>query len=188
MILWWTLQVRVTCSPRFRLHAESSIAPLGAFEQAVGNPDYDWNFVTVPQPGLNNATATQPRGKMLGGSSGLNYMIWTRGSAAEYNAWEEVRYPLLTLCYVGILSPPIARCSRLELEFSSTILQEKRSRRCTSPVPFRNLPWSMQRICSRVRRVPRALRTYPGIQHAPLLYRAILVYSVTAAGVVYANL
>ncbi|KAI0780702.1 alcohol oxidase [Trametes elegans] len=44
----------------------------------------------VPQPALNNATTLQARGKMLGGSSGLNFMAWNRASTKEYDAWEQL--------------------------------------------------------------------------------------------------
>ncbi|EIW60104.1 alcohol oxidase [Trametes versicolor FP-101664 SS1] len=60
------------------------------FGRAIGNPAFDWNFQTVPQPALNNASVHQARGKMLGGSSGLNFMAWNRASAKEYDAWEEL--------------------------------------------------------------------------------------------------
>ncbi|KAI0748355.1 alcohol oxidase [Daedaleopsis nitida] len=60
------------------------------FGQAIGNPAFDWNFFTVPQTGLNNATLLYPRGRMLGGSSGLNFMAWDRGSVKEYDAWEKL--------------------------------------------------------------------------------------------------
>ncbi|KAI0709496.1 alcohol oxidase [Earliella scabrosa] len=58
------------------------------FGQAIGNPTFDWNFFTVPQAGLNNASFLYPRGKMLGGCSGLNFMAWDRASVKEYDAWE----------------------------------------------------------------------------------------------------
>lgn len=59
----------------------------------MGNPDFDWNFVTVPQEALGGLQVAQPRGKMLGGSSGLNFMVWNRASEGDYNAWEQVRGP-----------------------------------------------------------------------------------------------
>ncbi|KAJ6579502.1 alcohol oxidase [Mycena vulgaris] len=54
---------------------------------AAGNPLYDWAFKSVPQPGLNGFEMPIPRGKMLGGSSGLNFMAWNRASKPEYDAW-----------------------------------------------------------------------------------------------------
>ncbi|KAI0362375.1 alcohol oxidase [Trametes cingulata] len=62
----------------------------GFYGRALGNPAFDWDFRSVPQAGLNNATVSQARGKMLGGSSGLNFMAWNRASAKEYDAWEQL--------------------------------------------------------------------------------------------------
>ena len=60
------------------------------FGRALANPDFDWTFFTTPQPELNDQGLLQSRGKMLGGSSGLNFMAYGRASAKEYDAWEEV--------------------------------------------------------------------------------------------------
>ncbi|KAI0690659.1 alcohol oxidase [Cerioporus squamosus] len=60
------------------------------FSRALGNPAFDWRFVTTPQANLNNAILPQPRGKMLGGSSGLNFIVWDRASQREYDAWEQL--------------------------------------------------------------------------------------------------
>ncbi|TBU49098.1 alcohol oxidase [Dichomitus squalens] len=60
------------------------------FGQAIGNPNFDWKFTSVPQSALNGNVVAQPRGKMLGGSSGLNFMAWDRASATEYDAWEKL--------------------------------------------------------------------------------------------------
>jgi len=54
---------------------------------------YDWNFTSTPQPQLYNRTIMQSRGKVLGGTSALNLLIWDRGSKPEYDAWEEVGNP-----------------------------------------------------------------------------------------------
>ncbi len=51
---------------------------------------YDWNFTTIPQPGLNNRSIAINRGKVLGGSSALNLMVYDKAAAAEYDSWEEV--------------------------------------------------------------------------------------------------
>ncbi|KAJ4000446.1 alcohol oxidase [Lentinula boryana] len=56
--------------------------------QTLGNPMYDWSFETVPQPGAGGRSITLPRGKMVGGSTGINNMAWSRASHAEYDAWE----------------------------------------------------------------------------------------------------
>jgi choline dehydrogenase-like flavoprotein len=47
----------------------------------------NWNFDTVPQPGLNGRRGYQPRGKVLGGSSSLNAMVYIRGQREDYDAW-----------------------------------------------------------------------------------------------------
>ncbi len=46
-----------------------------------------WGFETVPQPGLNGRKGYQPRGKVLGGSSSVNAMVYTRGHRADYDSW-----------------------------------------------------------------------------------------------------
>lgn len=47
----------------------------------------NWAFETVPQPGLNGRRGYQPRGKVQGGSSSVNAMIYARGHRADYDAW-----------------------------------------------------------------------------------------------------
>jgi choline dehydrogenase-like flavoprotein len=47
----------------------------------------NWAFETEPQPGLNGRRGYQPRGRMLGGSSGLNAMIYVRGHPYDYDDW-----------------------------------------------------------------------------------------------------
>jgi choline dehydrogenase len=51
--------------------------------------DLDWNFATVPQPGLGGRSIPIPRGKAVGGSSVINAQLWTRGHRADYDAWAE---------------------------------------------------------------------------------------------------
>ncbi len=48
---------------------------------------YDWNFVTAKQPELDNRELYWPRGRMLGGSSSMNAMMWVRGHRADYDDW-----------------------------------------------------------------------------------------------------
>ncbi|KAI1818224.1 GMC oxidoreductase [Poronia punctata] len=57
--------------------------------QALGS-DYDWQFETLPQPGLGGRRIGWPRGKVLGGSSALNLMAWTRGCKEDYDAWRDM--------------------------------------------------------------------------------------------------
>jgi choline dehydrogenase-like flavoprotein len=50
-------------------------------------PSTNWQFETVPQPGLNGRTGYQPRGRGLGGSSAINAMVYIRGCAWDYDNW-----------------------------------------------------------------------------------------------------
>ncbi|KAI8303483.1 Dehydrogenase citC [Colletotrichum sp. SAR11_59] len=52
-----------------------------------GKEEYDWNFTSVPQAGLNNRRINQSRGKMLGGSSGLNFMLMLYPTRGVLDAW-----------------------------------------------------------------------------------------------------
>jgi choline dehydrogenase len=47
----------------------------------------DWGYHTVPQPHARNRRLPQPRGKVLGGSSSINGLLWVRGNRANYDAW-----------------------------------------------------------------------------------------------------
>lgn len=47
----------------------------------------NWQFATTPQAGLNGRSGYQPRGKVLGGSSSINAMVYIRGQAQDYDAW-----------------------------------------------------------------------------------------------------
>jgi choline dehydrogenase-like flavoprotein len=51
------------------------------------NGQANWKFTTVPQPGLNGRRGYMPRGKVLGGSSSVNAMIYARGHRADYDHW-----------------------------------------------------------------------------------------------------
>ncbi|NEM08648.1 GMC family oxidoreductase N-terminal domain-containing protein [Geodermatophilus normandii] len=50
----------------------------------------DWNYTTEPQPGLGGRGLFWPRGKLLGGSSSINAMIYIRGAAADYDEWAQL--------------------------------------------------------------------------------------------------
>src|SRR5262245_59483964 len=52
---------------------------------AIGNPRADWMFRTEPEEGLNGRSLAYPRGKVIGGSSAINDMIYMRGKTAEYD-------------------------------------------------------------------------------------------------------
>lgn len=53
----------------------------------------NWNYATVPQPGLNGRRGHQPRGKGLGGSSAINAMIYIRGNRWDYDHWAALGCP-----------------------------------------------------------------------------------------------
>ena len=62
--------------------------PVG-YLYCIGNPRTDWMFQTEPDAGLNGRVLRYPRGKVLGGSSSINGMIYMRGQARDYDAWAE---------------------------------------------------------------------------------------------------
>jgi len=63
--------------------------PVG-YLYCIGNPRTDWMFHTEPDPGLNGRTLRYPRGKVLGGCSSINGMIYMRGQARDYDHWASV--------------------------------------------------------------------------------------------------
>ncbi len=63
--------------------------PVG-YLYCIGNPRTDWLYATDPDPGLNGRSLRYPRGKVLGGSSSINGMIYMRGQARDYDGWAEV--------------------------------------------------------------------------------------------------
>lgn len=52
-----------------------------------GDPEYDWNYSTVPQIYANGQVVAHPRGKQLGGSSAINLMFWTHASRRDIDNW-----------------------------------------------------------------------------------------------------
>ncbi len=60
---------------------------------AIGNPRADWMFRTQAEEGLNGRSLAYPRGKVLGGSSAINAMIYMRGQADDYNGWRQEGLP-----------------------------------------------------------------------------------------------
>ncbi|MFD0917275.1 choline dehydrogenase [Pseudahrensia aquimaris] len=50
---------------------------------------YDWGFGTEPEPNLNNRQLATPRGKVIGGSSSINGMVYVRGHAKDFDHWDE---------------------------------------------------------------------------------------------------
>lgn len=63
--------------------------PVG-YLYCIDNPRTDWRFRTEGQHGLNGRSLLYPRGKVLGGCSSINGMIYMRGQAEDYNHWAEL--------------------------------------------------------------------------------------------------
>ena len=61
--------------------------PAGLALMAKAGGATNWRFETVPQAGLNGRKGYQPRGRVLGGSSSINAMIYARGQHADYDHW-----------------------------------------------------------------------------------------------------
>jgi choline dehydrogenase len=63
-----------------------------AFSKLFKTP-VDWNYSTEPEPQLHNRKLYWPRGKVLGGSSSINAMIYIRGNPADYDGWRDADNP-----------------------------------------------------------------------------------------------
>ena len=63
--------------------------PVGYFK-TIHNPKVDWCYKTEPDPGLNGRSIEWPRGKVLGGSSSLNGLLYVRGQSQDYDRWRQM--------------------------------------------------------------------------------------------------
>ncbi len=63
--------------------------PVG-YLHCIGNPRTDWLYRTEPDAGLGGRSLNYPRGKVLGGSSSINGMIYMRGQSRDYDHWAEL--------------------------------------------------------------------------------------------------
>jgi choline dehydrogenase len=66
--------------------------PLG-YGKTFFDPAVNWNYKAEPDPGLAGNVDHWPRGKLLGGSSSINAMVWIRGSAEDYDSWAAAGNP-----------------------------------------------------------------------------------------------
>lgn len=66
--------------------------PLG-FMAAMGDPAKDWGYVCEPEPNMDGRTLPLPRGRVLGGCSTTNGMIYMRGHARDYDEWRDLGCP-----------------------------------------------------------------------------------------------
>ena len=62
--------------------------PLG-YTKTFTNPRVNWMFESEPEPQLNQRTLYQPRGKVLGGTSSINGMVYMRGTSTDYDGWRQ---------------------------------------------------------------------------------------------------
>ena len=62
----------------------------GALSYPMNMRRYDWGYVTEPEPHMNGRRMACPRGKVIGGSSSINGMIYVRGHAHDFDTWAEM--------------------------------------------------------------------------------------------------
>ncbi len=62
--------------------------PMG-YPKVFANPRFNWMYESEPEPGLMGRRLYQPRGKVLGGTSAINGMVYMRGNPADYGGWRE---------------------------------------------------------------------------------------------------
>ncbi|WP_300348590.1 GMC family oxidoreductase N-terminal domain-containing protein, partial [uncultured Alcanivorax sp.] len=65
--------------------------PVGYFK-TMNNPSVDWCYRTEPDPGLNGRRLEWPRGKVMGGSSSLNGLLYVRGQPQDYDRWAQMGF------------------------------------------------------------------------------------------------
>ena len=68
-------------------HHYSIWTPIGLAKTAARPGPYNYGYYTEPQPGLEGRASYQPRGKVLGGSSSINGMVYIRGDRKDYDDW-----------------------------------------------------------------------------------------------------
>ena len=75
-------------------HGGSDIGPFiqmpGALSYPMNMGIYDWGFQTEPEPHLDGRVLATPRGKVIGGSSSINGMVYVRGHAKDFDTWERM--------------------------------------------------------------------------------------------------
>ncbi len=66
--------------------------PLG-YGHSIGNKHVNWMYTSQPEPGLAGRTLPVPRGRIVGGSSAINAMVYMRGTRTDYDDWERAGNP-----------------------------------------------------------------------------------------------
>ncbi|PVH69188.1 GMC oxidoreductase [Cadophora sp. DSE1049] len=69
--------------------ADRNVESLGGMSSMLHNPEYDWGFKSTPQQGDLQRIYHIPRGKLLGGSSGINFMMYSRPSKDDIDVWSQ---------------------------------------------------------------------------------------------------
>jgi choline dehydrogenase len=67
--------------------------PAATYIKGIGNPRFDWMYRTEPDPSVGGRVDTWPRGKVMGGSSSINGMLYVRGFPSDFDAWEAAGNP-----------------------------------------------------------------------------------------------
>jgi choline dehydrogenase len=88
------LAARLTADPAFRValieaggEADPRLSPVPGAASRMQDTKADWAFRTVPQRELFDRRIGYPRGRVVGGTSMLNYMVYIRGNAGDYDGW-----------------------------------------------------------------------------------------------------
>ncbi|EME42090.1 hypothetical protein DOTSEDRAFT_174916 [Dothistroma septosporum NZE10] len=66
---------------------DPQISTPGLYPTLIGREKYDWCYQSEPVPTAGNKTYSMPRGRCLGGSSAINYLMYVRGSKGDYDGW-----------------------------------------------------------------------------------------------------
>ena len=66
--------------------------PIG-YGKTFYDPAVNWMYMTEPDPGINNQRSYWPRGKVIGGSSSINAMVYVRGQAGDFDDWRDLGNP-----------------------------------------------------------------------------------------------
>lgn len=72
-----------------RLDDRNVLTP-SLYPTMIGRKEYDYCMSSIPQPNAGNKIYSMPRGKLLGGSSGINYLMYVRGSRNDYDGWASI--------------------------------------------------------------------------------------------------
>jgi choline dehydrogenase len=64
--------------------------PAATYLNGIGNPKFDWMYPVEPDPTLGGRVSTWPRGKVMGGTSSINGMLYVRGFPQDYDGWRQL--------------------------------------------------------------------------------------------------